>query len=56
MLIDDLVVYQGIENIERKDMGNEKNGIYNFKSTEGLITRLLRFSEGPFGRRKKWFK
>jgi hypothetical protein len=56
ILIDDLANYPSIEDIERKQAGKEQNDIYDLKSTQGLITRLLRFSKGPFRRRNKWFK
>src|SRR5512136_1855419 len=56
ILIDDLANYPSLEDIEREQMGKEQNGIYDLKSNEGLITRLLRSSAGPFGRKKKWFK
>jgi len=56
ILIDDLANYPSLEDIEREQAGKEPNGIYDLKSNEGLITRLLRSSAGPFGRKKKWFK
>jgi hypothetical protein len=56
ILIDDLANYPSLEDIEREQAGKEQNGIYDLKSNEGLITRLLRSSTGPLGRRKKWFK
>ncbi|MRR38039.1 hypothetical protein EG829_26000 [bacterium] len=56
ILIDDLANYPSLEDIEREQAGKEQNGIYDLKSNEGLITRLLRSSAGPFGRKKKWFK
>jgi hypothetical protein len=56
ILIDDLANYPSLEDIERERAGKEQNGIYDIKSNEGLITRLLRSSAGPFGRKKKWFK
>jgi hypothetical protein len=56
ILIDDLANYPSLEDIEREQTGKEQNGIYDLKSNEGLITRLLRSSAGPFGRKKKWFK
>jgi hypothetical protein len=56
ILIDDLANYPSLEDIEREQTGKEQNGIYDLKSNEGLITRLLRSSAGSFGRKKKWFK
>jgi len=56
ILIDDLANYPSLEDIEREQAGKEQSGIYDLKSNEGLITRLLRSSAGPFGRKKKWFK
>ena len=56
VLIDDLANYPSLEDIEREQAEKEQNGIYELKSNEGLITRLLRSSAGPFGRKKKWFK
>ena len=56
ILIDDLANYPSLEDIEREQTGKEQNGIYDLKSNGGLITRLLRSSAGPFGRKKKWFK
>lgn len=56
ILIDDLANYPSLEDIEREQTGKEQNGIYDIKTNEGLITRLLRSSAGPFGRKKKWFK
>ena len=56
ILIDDLANYPSIEDIKREQAGKEQNGMYDLKFKEGLITRLLRSSAGPFGRRKKWFK
>ena len=56
ILIDDLANYPSLEDIEREQTGKEQNGIYDLKANEGLITRLLRSSAGPFGRKKKWFK
>jgi hypothetical protein len=56
ILIDDLANYPTLEDIEREQTGKEQNGIYDLKSNEGLITRLLRSSTGPIGRKKKWFK
>jgi hypothetical protein len=48
IIIDDSVNYPS--------HGETAHPHYNLHSNEGLITRLLRFSEAPFGRRKKWFK
>ncbi len=56
VLIDDLANYPSLEDIEREQAEKEQNGIYELKANEGLITRLLRSSAGPFGRKKKWFK
>ncbi len=56
ILIDDLANYPSLADIEREQTEKEHNGIYDLKSNEGLITRLLRSSAGPFGRKKKWFK
>jgi hypothetical protein len=56
ILIDDLANYPSLEDIEREQAGKEQGGIYDLKSNEGLITRLLRSSAGPFSRKKKWFK
>ena len=56
ILIDDLANYPSLEDIEREQTGKEQNVIYDLKTNEGLITRLLRSSAGPFGRKKKWFK
>jgi hypothetical protein len=56
ILIDDLANYPNLEDIEREQAEKEQNGIYDLKSNEGLITRLLRSSTGPLGRKKKWFK
>jgi hypothetical protein len=56
ILIDDLANYPSLEDIEREQTGKEQNGIYDLKTNEGLITRLLRSSAGPFGRKKKWFR
>ena len=57
ILIDDLANYPTLEDIEREQAGKEQNGgIYDLKSNEGLITRLLRSSANPLGRKKKWFK
>jgi hypothetical protein len=56
ILIDDLANYPSLEDIEREQAAKEQNGIYDLKSNEGLITRLLRTSTGPFGRKKKWFR
>ncbi len=56
ILIDDLANYPTLDDIEREQAGKEQNGIYDLKSSEGLITRLLRASTGPLGRKKKWFK
>ncbi len=53
ILIDDLANYPTLDDIEREQAGKEQNGVYDFKSNEGLITRLLRASTG---RKKKWFK
>jgi hypothetical protein len=56
ILIDDLANYPTLEDIEREQAGKEQNGIYDLKSNEGLITRLLRSSANPLGRKRKWFK
>ncbi len=56
ILIDDLANYPTLEDIEREQAAKEQNGANDLKSGEGLITRLLRSSAGPFGRKKKWFK
>jgi hypothetical protein len=56
ILIDDLANYPSLGDIKREQAGKEQNGIYDLKFKEGLISRLLRSSAGPFGRRKKWFK
>jgi len=56
ILIDDLANYPTLGDIEREQAAKELNGAYDLKSSEGLITRLLRSSAGPFGRKKKWFK
>lgn len=56
VLIDDLANYPSLEDIEREQAEKEQNGIYELKANEGLITRLLRSSAGPFSRKKKWFK
>jgi len=56
ILIDDLANYPSLDDIEREQAGKEQGGIYDLKSNEGLITRLLRSSAGPFGRKKKWFR
>jgi hypothetical protein len=56
ILIDDLANYPTVEDIEREQAGKEQSGIYDLKTNEGLITRLLRSSANPLGRRKKWFK
>jgi len=56
ILIDDLANYPSLQDIEREQAEKEQSGIYDLKSNEGLITRLLRSSAGPFGRKKKWFK
>jgi len=56
ILIDDLANYPTLEDIEREQAAKELNGVHDLKSSEGLITRLLRSSAGPFGRKKKWFK
>jgi hypothetical protein len=56
VLIDDLANYPSLEDIEREQAEKEQNGIYDLKSNEGLITRLLRSSAEPFSRKKKWFK
>ncbi len=56
ILIDDLANYPTLEDIEREQTAKEQDGVYDLKSSEGLITRLLRSSAGPFGRKKKWFK
>jgi hypothetical protein len=56
ILIDDLANYPSLEDIEREQAAKEQNGGYDLKSDEGIITRLLRSSAGPFGRKKKWFR
>jgi hypothetical protein len=56
VLIDDLANYPNIKNIEREQAGIDRNGIYDLKSKEGLITRLLRSSVSPFTHKKKWFR
>jgi len=56
ILIDDLANYPTLEDIEREQARKEQDGRYDLKSNEGLITRLLRSSTGPLGRKKKWFK
>lgn len=56
ILIDDLANYPSLEDIEREQAEKELSAVYDLKSNEGLITRLLRSSAGPFGRKKKWFK
>ncbi len=56
ILIDDLANYPTLEDIEREQAGKEQSGIYDIKSNEGLITRLLRSSANPLGRKRKWFK
>jgi len=56
ILIDDLANYPTLEDIEREQAAKEQNGVNDLNSDEGLITRLLRSSAGPFGRKKKWFK
>jgi hypothetical protein len=56
ILVDDLANYPNVEGIEQKQAMKERNDIYDLKFNEGIITRLLRFSEDPFRRRKKWFK
>lgn len=56
ILIDDLTNYPTLEDIEREQAGKEQDGRYDIRSNEGLITRLLRSSTGPLGRKKKWFK
>lgn len=56
ILIDDLANYPTLEDIEREQAAKEQNGVNDLNSGEGLITRLLRSSAGPFGRKKKWFK
>ncbi len=56
ILIDDLINYPTLEDIAREQAEKEQNGVYDLKSNEGLITRLLRSSANPLGRKKKWFK
>jgi len=56
ILIDDLANYPTLEDIAREQAEKEQNGVYDLKSNEGLITRLLRSSANPLGRKKKWFK
>ncbi len=56
ILIDDLANYPSLEDIEREQAAKEQNGVYDLKSDEGIITRFLRSSAGPFGRKKKWFR
>ncbi len=56
VLIDDLANYPTLEDIEREQIGKEQNDIYDIKANEGLITRVLRASANPLGRKKKWFK
>jgi len=56
ILIDDLSNYPTLEDIEREQASKEQDGRYDIKSNEGIITRLLRSSTGPLGRKKKWFK
>mgnify|MGYP000853266456 FL=1 len=56
ILIDDLANYPSLEDIEREQAAKEPNGVYELKSSDGLLSRLLRSTAGPFGRRKKWFR
>ena len=56
ILIDDLANYPTLEDIQREQAGKEQDGRSGIKTNEGLITRLLRSSTGPLGRKKKWFK
>ena len=55
ILIDDLASYSS-EGSHPEQAWKEQNGIYDLKSNEGLIKRLLHSSAASFGRRKKWFK
>lgn len=56
ILIDDLANYPTLEDIDREQAAKEQNAAFDLKSGEGLITRLLRSSASPFGRKKKWFR
>ena len=56
ILIDDLANYPSIVDTPREQARNGQKVIYDLKSNEGLLARLLRFSEGSFNRKKKWFK
>jgi hypothetical protein len=56
MLIDDLVNYPSLKDIELEQEEKRQNGLYDSKLKEGFINRLFRSSTGAFSRKKKFFK
>ncbi len=54
-LIDDLVHYPTLRDIELEQTLKKKRGIYDAKLKKGFFNRLFRFSAGPKSRKKKWF-
>lgn len=56
LLIDDLVNYPTMADLEREQSAKDQSGLHDFKTNDGFISRLLRSPVSPFGRKKKWFK
>jgi hypothetical protein len=56
ILIDDLINYPSLKDIELEQAEKRQNGLYDSKFKEGFINRLFRSSAGAFGRKKKLFK
>lgn len=56
ILIDDLTNETLPERTGENDNGGARQAVLGINQDEGLITRLLRFSAGPFSRKKKWFR
>lgn len=55
-LIDDLVHYPNIRDIELEQTLKKMRGISDSKLKKGLFNRLFRFSTRPKSRKKKWFQ
>jgi hypothetical protein len=55
-LIDDLVHYPSMRDLELEQTLKKMRGISDTKLKKGLFNRLFRFSAGPKSRNKKWFQ
>lgn len=55
ILIDDLLHYPNIKDLELEQTLKKMRGIHDTKLRKGLFNKLFSFSAGPKGRKKKWF-